>query len=173
MEKKEAKTINYYMRIMHRYAGFFVVGLTLVYGISGIVMVYRDTDFLKQDKFTEKQLKPNIKESELGSMLRIKKLEISKTEGNIVYFKNGQYNKETGLAQYTEKSLPAILEKFNGFHKTVSKNSIHYATVTFATLLLFLAISSFWMFKPKTRIFKKGIITAGIGFLFAVILLLL
>lgn len=49
MEKKEKKSINHYMRSLHRDIGFFVIGLIVIYSISGVVLIYRDTNFLKHD----------------------------------------------------------------------------------------------------------------------------
>ena len=74
METKEKKSSNRYMRSLHRDFGFFAIGLTLIFSISGIVLIYRDTDFLKFEKQIEKQLSPNIKESELGMILHIRNL---------------------------------------------------------------------------------------------------
>ena len=161
------------MRALHRDIGFFVIGLTIIYGLSGIVLLYRDTDFLKVEKQMEQKLEPNISESELGKALRMRNFEVEKTEGDVVYFQNGTYNKTTGVAQYKTKQLPVWLDKFNKFHKTQSKNLIHLAGVVYAVLLLFLAISSFWMFKPKSKMFGRGLVFAGIGLVFAIVILLL
>ena len=35
------------MRIWHRYLGFFLAGIMAVYSTSGVLMIFRDTDFLK------------------------------------------------------------------------------------------------------------------------------
>lgn len=45
MAKQNA--INNNMRIIHRYLGFFLAGIMAVYAVSGMVMVFRTTDFLK------------------------------------------------------------------------------------------------------------------------------
>jgi uncharacterized iron-regulated membrane protein len=37
------------MRIIHRYLGFFMAGIMVMYSVSGVVLVYRDTDFLKKE----------------------------------------------------------------------------------------------------------------------------
>ena len=42
-----AHTIHYWIRSLHRDIGFFLVGLTLVYVLSGILLIYRDTGFLQ------------------------------------------------------------------------------------------------------------------------------
>lgn len=37
------------MRTYHRYLGFFLAGIMAMYSISGIVLIFRDTDFLKKE----------------------------------------------------------------------------------------------------------------------------
>jgi hypothetical protein len=167
------KPIQHYMRALHRDIGFFVIGLTIIYGLSGIVLLYRDTDLLKSERQVEQKLEPNINESELGRALHMRNFEVVKTEGEVVFFKNGTYNKATGVAQYRSKELPAILNKFNNFHKTSNRKWVHLAGVVYAVMLLFLAISSFWMFKPKSKMFSRGLIFAGIGLVCAIVVLLL
>ncbi|MDD4602869.1 MAG: hypothetical protein PHF97_03575 [Bacteroidales bacterium] len=173
MEMKEKKSINHYMRSLHRDIGFFVIGLTIIYSISGIVLIYRDTDFLKHEKLVEKQLSPNIKESDLGMVLHLRNLEISKTEGDVVYFQNGTYNSKTGIVKYTSQELPSLLNRFIALHFSSSRNLVHWFSVTFGILLLFLAISSFWMFKPQTKLFHRGIYLASAGIICSIIILLL
>jgi uncharacterized iron-regulated membrane protein len=34
------------MRIFHRYLGFFLSGIMTVYALSGVVLIFRDSDFL-------------------------------------------------------------------------------------------------------------------------------
>ena len=35
------------MRIAHRYLGFFLLGIMVFYALSGIILIYRDTDTFK------------------------------------------------------------------------------------------------------------------------------
>ena len=49
MEEKENKSINHCIRSLHRDIGFFIIGLTIIYSMSGIVLTYRDTNFLKHE----------------------------------------------------------------------------------------------------------------------------
>jgi len=173
MQTKEKKSINYYMRSLHRDIGFFVIGLTIIYGLSGILLIYRETGFLKTEKHIEEKLNPNIPESELGMVLHMKNFEVTKTDGDIVYFQNGTYNQATGIANYSEKTLPDFFDKLNKLHKASSRSIVHWFTTLFGVSLLFLAISSFWMYKPKTKMFRRGIILAGSGFVLSIILLFL
>ena len=43
------------MRVLHRYLGFFLAGIMAVYAISGVILIYRDTDFLKSEQVFEEQ----------------------------------------------------------------------------------------------------------------------
>jgi hypothetical protein len=44
------KDTRSFMRVTHRYLGYFLAGIMAVYAVSGIILVYRDTDFLKVKK---------------------------------------------------------------------------------------------------------------------------
>jgi hypothetical protein len=162
-----------YMRSLHRDIGFFVIGLTMIYSVSGIVLTYRDTNFLKNETFVTKIVSPNLKANEIGRALHEKKLKVVKEEGEIIYFTNGTYNKVTGAAAYSSKRHPVILEKLNKLHKVSSKDSVHWFTIIYGMLLFFLAISSFWMFKPGTKLFKRGVCFATTGVFVVMILLVL
>jgi hypothetical protein len=173
MEEKENKSINNCIRSLHRDIGFFVIGLTIIYSISGIILTYRDTNFLKYETLVEKTLSPNMEASELGKVLHLRDFKFLKNEGEIEYFQNGTYNKSTGFVKYSKKELPPILNKLTNLHKASSRNLKHLFSTIFGILLLFLAISSFWMFKTKTKLFRRGICIAGLGVVFAIILLVL
>ena len=60
------------LRIIHRYLGFFLAGIMAVYAISGMIMIFRTTDFLKHEVVTETQLEPNLSGDELGPELRMR-----------------------------------------------------------------------------------------------------
>jgi hypothetical protein len=171
MENKEGKSINHYMRVWHRYAGFFILGFVLLYGLSGITLILRDTDFMKKEKKITMNIAPGIDPSELGRNLRMRDLSIEKTEGDILYFKGGSYNKATGAAEVTVKDLIFPFNKMTELHKTPSGKPLHWFTFTFALVLLFLAISSLWMFKSSTKVFRQGIIIVIAGVVFAGLLL--
>jgi len=171
MENQKSKSFNYYMRSLHRDIGFFIIGITVIFSLSGIVMIYRDTDFMKTEVAIQKELAPGLDPSKLGEIFRLKEMKIVKTEGDIVYFQNGSYNTVSGHAEFTVKSTIFPLNKFIDLHKTLSKKASNYFIALFAASLFFLAISSFWMFKPNTKTFKRGIILSVAGFVVAFLLL--
>jgi hypothetical protein len=168
---KYNKPTVYTMRILHRYIGFFLAGIMAVYALSGIVLIYRDTNFLKKEQQVEKTISANVNPAELGKMLGLRNLKISKTEGSIMYFENGTYNSSTGTANYTTRELPYILNKLTQFHKASAKQPLFWLNTIFGVSLLFFVVSSFWMFRPKTEIFKKGIYFTIAGIILTLILL--
>ncbi|MGK0291130.1 MAG: hypothetical protein ACI86H_002597 [bacterium] len=171
------KSIHTYMRSLHRDIGFLIIGLTLIYSISGILFIYRETDFLKQEQFLKRIISKNLKAHELGRALHNKKIRAVNTEKGIIFFKNGKYsgtyNKLTGEAIYKSKELPFLLEKVNSLHKSTNKGVRYWFTTLYGLLLAFLAISSFWMYKPKTKNFKRGISLTMVGVLIAIALVAL
>lgn len=173
MESKERRSMNYYMRSLHRDIGFFVIGLTIIYTLSGILLIYRDSDFLKHKVITEREIKPNLNESDLGMVLHLKDFKVLKSEGDILYFQNGTYNKSTGLVKYKEKVLPSVFTSSIKMHKISSQSATRWISIVYGLLLLFLAISSFWMYKSKTKLFRRGIYITAVGFISALILLII
>ncbi len=153
------------MRVYHRYLGFFLAGIMAVYSISGITLIFRDTNFLKVEKQIESQLSPNLTGETLGKELRMRDLKIEKEEGDIISFKQGSYNKATGLASYSTMELPYFLDKITKLHKAETKNPLFFLNVFFGLSLLFFVVSSFYMFLPGTSVFKKGLYftLAGVG----------
>jgi len=173
MEIKAKKSINYYIRALHRDIGFFLIGLTIIYSLSGILLIYRDTGFLKNERQIEKKMSPDLEVSELGRIVHIRNLEITRTAGNVIYFQNGSYDKSSGIVKYSERVLPSFLEKFNNLHKKSSRDLTYVFSTIFAILLLFLAVSSFWMYKIESRMFRRGLVLAGSGIVVTLILLFL
>ncbi len=151
------KPVNQKFRMIHRYMGNFLAGIMAVYAISGIVLIFRDTDFLKSEHQIEKVLKPNIEKKNLAKELRVRKLEnVSENEDSII-FENGNYNKSTGVANITVMKLPYVLDKLTHLHKAKTGDPLYWFNIFFGVSLLVLVVTSFWMFRPKTKVFTKGL----------------
>ncbi len=162
---------NIKMRVLHRYLGFFLSGIMAVYAVSGIVLIFRDSDTFKKEIAVEKQLDAQLTKEALPQAINIRRLKVTKEEGALYYFENGTYNTETGLAKYTKKELPYILDKLTHFHKAKSGEPLFFFNIFFGLGLLFFVLSAFWMFMPGTSIFRKGLIYALAGIALALILL--
>lgn len=165
------QSFSFTMRIIHRYLGFFLVGVMTVYSLSGIILIFRDTDFLKNEKKMTKQVQPNMQADELGKLLKVRELKFNKEEGNIQYFKDGTYDKSTGTANYSVKELPFFVEKMTHLHKAKTGDKLFFFNIFFGLSLFFFVISSFWMFMPSTSVFKKGLYFAIGGIVLTLILL--
>lgn len=165
------KDTRSFMRITHRYLGYFLAGIMAIYALSGVLLVYRDTDFLKKEKQYDKTVAAHLSEKELGKELKIKGLEVEKTEGNILYFKQGTYDTASGKTKYSKKELPFLLDKMVKLHKSQSKETLSPLNTFFGISLFFFVISSFWMFNPKSKAFKRGIKFTIAGLIISVLLL--
>lgn len=159
------------MRVLHRYLGFFLAGIMAVYAISGIVLVFRDTDFLKSEHTEEIKIAPNVKNENIGKALDLRRYNFEREEGDMVYFRNGDYNKKTGVAHITTKELPYILDKMTHLHKASTDDPLYWLNVFFGVSLLFFVLSAFWMYLPKTKVFKAGLLYSLAGLVLTLILL--
>lgn len=158
------------MRIWHRYLGFFLSGIMAVYALSGVIMIFRNTDFLKIEKQIEREVTPGLEAEALGRELRMRGFKaIEETDQQIV-FKDGQYDKSTGLASYKTKELPTVLQKMEQMHKATSDRPLFYLNIFFGGSLLFFVVSSFFMFMPQSKIFRKGIYFTLAGLVLTVVM---
>ena len=168
MSKKN--TFRNQMRVLHRYLGFFLAGIMAVYAISGIIMIFRETKFLKHEVVVEQQLEPGLTGGELSPKLRMG-VKVERTEGDVLFFEQGMYNVKTGLATVRKEELPFFLAKMEKLHKATTNSPLYFLNIFFGVSLLFFVISAFWMFLPKTPMFKKGIYFTIGGVLLTLILI--
>jgi hypothetical protein len=159
------------MRVVHRYLGFFLAGIMAMYALSGIVLIFRDTDFLKKEIEINKTLTSNLSSENLGKELKIKNFKVDKTEGDLMIFKNGTYNVSSGEAVIIKKELPLVLDKMTHIHKAKSSQPLYILNIFFGLSLLFFVISSFWMFMPSSSVFKKGMYFTIGGIVLTLVLL--
>ena len=165
-------TTSVKMRIIHRYLGYFLAGIMAIYAISGIVMVFRNTDFLKHEVIIDKQIEANLNAETLGSTLNTK-IRVEKEEGQVIYFKGGTYNKNTGDFYSKKMELPFVLQKMEKLHKATTNSPLYFLNLFFGFALLFFVVSAFWMYSPKMPIFKKGLYFAFAGAVLTLIMLFL
>jgi uncharacterized iron-regulated membrane protein len=159
------------MRVYHRYLGFFLAGIMAIYATSGIIMIFRNTDFLKVEKVRVINVPPNTKADELGRALRLREFKITKEENGIIYFREGSFNTATGEATVTVKELPTFLEKLTNLHKATTNSPLFFLNIFFGLSLFFFVVSAFWMFIPSSDIFKKGLYFTLAGALLVIIML--
>jgi hypothetical protein len=134
-----------------------------VYALSGVVLIFRNTDFLKVEKQVERELAPGLDASALGRALHIRGLQAEEEDATQVIFAEGHYDKVTGQASYRSKQLPLVLNKMTKMHKATSGQPLFYLNLFFGASLLFFVLSSFFMFLPKSKVFKRGLYVALAG----------
>ena len=59
------------VRIIHRYLGYFLAGIMAVYALSGSLMIFRKTNFLKKEVTVKEQLDSNLSIGALSAKLKI------------------------------------------------------------------------------------------------------
>ena len=158
-------------RVLHRYLGYFLAGIMMIYALSGITLIFRKTDTFKVSIHKEVTLEPGLDATALGKALRIRDLTPIDNDGTILVFEEGAYDAVSGKATYTAKELPVWLDKITHLHKATTEDPLYYFNIFFGLALLFLAISSFFMFAKTSLIFKKGLwFTLG-GIILVIIML--
>jgi hypothetical protein len=159
------------MRIYHRYLGFFLAGIMAIYSISGVIMIFRDTDFLKKVDHKVLTVAANLKNEEIGPAIKLKNLKVKSDTLGLVTFEQGTYNKATGVADFTVKEMPSLIKKMTKLHKATNKDPLYYLNIFFGVSLMFFVISSFYMFMPGTTIFKKGMYFTIAGIVLTLVML--
>ncbi|WP_339663138.1 hypothetical protein [uncultured Polaribacter sp.] len=171
MAKRNVKTpFSFQVRIIHRYLGYFLSGIMFVYALSGIILIFRDTDFLKTEVVIEKRLDFDLTANQLKPIFK-KGAKLIKKEGDVLFFNNGNYNEKTGIALIKKQELPFILDKMEKLHKANTNSPLYFLNIFFGASLLFFVLSAFWMYTPKMPVFKKGMYFAVGGIVLTIILL--
>ncbi len=160
------------MRVWHRYLGFFLSGVMAMYALSGIILVFRKTSFLKQDVKQERTIAANLDAPRLAKALKMKDLTFERTEGDIAYFaKKGSYNKATGEVVTYKKQYGYVVGKITHLHKATTNDPLYFLNIFFGVGLLFFVVSAFWMYMPSGPILRKGLIFAAGGIILTLIML--
>ena len=166
------KPINQIMRSLHRDIAYITIGFTIVYALSGMLLVYRNTDFLKYEKQFDQTLTTGITAENLARELKIRNLKVEKEADGILYFKDGTYNSLTGKAEYSRKVYPKFIDKMVSLHKVNGNNKMHWLSTAYGGLLFFLAFSSLFMYKKGTRLRRRSIITISFSVVIIVAVIL-
>lgn len=169
MEKITAKlnkaSIKKWLRIIHRNLGFLMVGVCLVYAISGILLNHMDgKDPAYKTIEATLQFDENLTQSEL--------LRIWKTNNNLPVAKKvlkdddshyrilldggiGVYDVSTGQINYEHHTKRQLVYWINKLHYN-KVDGWYFMADLFAVSLIFFAISGLFMVSRKNGIAGKG-----------------
>ena len=146
------------MRSLHRDIALITIGFSIGYALSGILLVYRNTDFWKKERTFEMRIAKGISAEKLGGALFIRNLTVQKEENGIYYFKQGHYNSLTGEAVITKFTYPRLADKMVNLHKMSGNSKFHWISTVYGAMLFFLVVTSFFMFSKKIKLLRRLIL---------------
>lgn len=159
-------------RVIHRYLGFFLVGVMAMYSITGALLIFRRTDFLKKEITEVKEIQAGLNGEQLQKELNLKPDEIVEQNTNVIVLKNGEYAISSGTLTTVKKELPYLLNKMTKVHKATHESPLYWLNLFFASALLFFVVSSFFMFPWGSKNLRKGLVYTAFGIVLFIILLL-
>lgn len=149
------RKISNQFRTIHRYLGFFLSGIMLMYSISGITLIFRKTDTFKKKVLVEEQIEKGLTQP-------------PKIKGA----KNIVYQADTGKISYSKMEPPKLIGMMEKVHKATTADPLYFFNIFFGMSLFFFVFSSYWMFLPETAIFKKAIYFTLAGMVLTVVMFL-
>ena len=151
------------LRILHRDLGYFIVGMTIVYALSGIFLNHRhdfnpDYKIYFVDFQTEIGPDTNVDEKMLRNILAeldhdvVFKKHYITNQGNIkIFIENGEVviNSETGEGTMNYLQRRPIIFEMNLLHKASIGTIWKWVSDGMAVILLFVAVSGLFLLKGK------------------------
>lgn len=171
------KKLDKINRALHRDLGYLFIGLTLIYGISGVAVILRhlDIDIIHIKTKTEKVLSTNLSIDQLTTYWTENKNDLPKltkikqsNESNEIYLirvkgGSGSYNRKTGNLLTTRYKTNRLIKFANDIHYNVG-GRFTWMALLYAFILIFFAISGAIIVKGRKSFMKRGIWFAIIGF---------
>jgi uncharacterized protein len=167
-----------WLRILHRDFGYFIVGITLIYAISGILLNHRN-DFNPDFKivyqefkvelppgppYQEKDLKPVIES--IDDFIVYKRAYITRNGDLKVFIQNGEVviDPATGEGELEYLQKRKLFFEMNMLHRVATHKSWKWISDGMMVILIFVTISGIFILKGKNGFERRGIwlITAGI-----------
>jgi uncharacterized protein len=173
--RKKAK-LRPWVRAIHRDAGYFVVGFTLIYAVSGLAVNHIadwDPNFRQVDKTHEVRLPKTTDDGAITKAVleSLKVTEapresyrVSESALDIVFDKRTLHvDTRTGVVQEEGQSPRFFLRVANYLHLNRGKKAWTYVADLYAVLLIVLAISGLFMIPGRKGLLGRGALIAGVG----------
>lgn len=174
-----------WVRALHRDAGYFVVGFTLIYAISGLAVNHIgdwDPNFRQVDRTHQLSL-PKGNDAQLTAFvldaLRVKERpeEVTRIDAGLLEIRLAertlQVEQERGVVREEGQSPRFFLRIANYLHLNRGKQAWRYIADIYAILLIGLAISGLFMIPGRKGFLGRGAIIASTGALIPAIYVLL
>jgi len=167
-------------RILHRDIGYLIVGMTVIYAVSGIVLNHRkksgDASF--SIKTTEFNVNAPVQREKVNNSYisqLVKDLNEASFKGHyfpsenllMVYLDGGhiQLNLETGSGEMIKLRKRPVLWEFNFLHYNKPKRLWTWISDVFAVSMILIAVTGLFMIKGKKGITGRGAVLTLIGIL--------
>ena len=175
---KKKRPLNWrpWLRALHRDFGYLVIGLTIIYAVSGLAVNHvADWDpSYTQIERTHQLAGPLPKaDAELAARVRqelgideepIEVYRASDTRVEIVFDKKTLHVDTKAQTVLEEGQDPRpLLHVANWLHLNRGKKAWTYVADGYAVLLLFLALSGLFMIKGRKGLLGRGALIAGLG----------
>jgi hypothetical protein len=172
------KRITKILRNWHRDIGYFVVAISLVYGISGILLTHKNAFPVISTIETRETFSPQLSISNFAQQWSQAHPDLELTKcfngtGSIKFYYDGgkgQYKLETGLLAYESYKKHSFIAFFTDLHFN-QKQGWKYIADLYCVGLIFLAISGLAMVKGKNGFKKRGVWFMVSGMLIVVLFL--
>ena len=158
------------LRILHRDLGYFIVGMTLVYALSGIYLNHRNDfnpdyqvkwydiwiNLPEKNSFSDDEIKTAIKA--LDDKLVYKK-HFMTSQGNLkVFIENGdlEVNPSTGEGTLHQLSRRPLIFAINRLHRANIVVAWKWVSDIMAGIMIFVAVSGLFLLKGKRGLTRWG-----------------
>ncbi|MDG5800619.1 PepSY-associated TM helix domain-containing protein [Marinilabiliaceae bacterium ANBcel2] len=158
---KKKNKVRLWLRRLHRDAGYFVVGITLVYALSGIFLHHK---MAVKTTVGEIDFTDSLTQEDLAAKWEVKtdqpSITYSDERTTVIHFYfpggMGEYNKLTGLATYETFRDRPVMKFMSQLHENQVKGW-GYVADSYAVILIFLAISGLFIVPGKNGFLQRGI----------------
>ena len=170
--KMASAKLHQSFREYHRWLGFFLSGIMAIYAISGVLLIFRPTDFLKYEQIEIRQLEPSLSAEEVTKAVKRRRAKVIDETPEEIILNVGSYNKQTGSTKLIRKDYPLVLAKMVKLHKATNDSPLYWLNITFGVALLFFVVSAFLMFLPRILATQNSLKIAAGGALFAMLVVI-
>ncbi|RXJ88977.1 hypothetical protein CRV01_10165 [Arcobacter sp. CECT 8983] len=199
---KKKKKLSTTLRNWHRDLGYLVIGITIIYSISGMILSVRDLHLFEKEYILNATIEKNIKEKDLQKEIVLTfteneekkslpshiikksvldKFELLENNNELIKYQISRkkdmkfitYYKTSGELIYSINGYPTFINALVKAHKSSSQDKWSYLALAYSIILFFLAISAIFMVKGKYGFRQRGLYLTLLGIALVIIFLYL
>lgn len=174
--RRKKALLRPWLRAFHRDIGYFAVGLTVVYAVSGLAVNHLkdwDPNFAQVNR-THQLALPLPADDDAAAKAALAQLGVKSTPREVyrasdaqldVVFDQATYHVDThtGVVQQDGQAARPLLRAANWLHLNRGKRAWTFIADFYAVFLLFLAISGLFMIPGRKGLLGRGAIVALLG----------